>query len=79
MNVVRHQHISVNVGFVRRCRCTEDSQKTLVVRRCAKNVNAVDTSLNDVVRSPWDLQAVSARHVARTAQTVADAQRRFSA
>ena len=63
MNMVGHQHISVNVSFVR-CGCgPEDSQETFVVRRRTKNVYAVDTSLNDVVRCPWDLHAVSARHV----------------
>ena len=62
MNMVGHQHISVNVSFVLGGCGAEYRQKTFVVRRRMKNVTTVDTSLDHVVRFSWNLRATSARH-----------------
>ncbi len=63
MNVIGHQRISVNVSFMLDGRSAQDREETLVVGLRSKDVTAVNTSLNDVVRYPWSLHARSARHV----------------
>ena len=63
MNVVRHQHIDVNIGSTLPGRCVEDREKTLVIGLRSKNVHLVDTALNDMVRHAGDLQSEGARHV----------------
>src|SRR5688572_32840939 len=65
MNMVGHEHISVNVRLVLDRRSSQDREKTFVIGLRSKDVYSVDTSLNHMVRRARGLEAVSARHIGR--------------